>query len=200
MTQLHQHRDTSLHDIGGHLCVQRGPRGIRMMVQSFPELLEIAAEEIPLANDELAALGTFFPNGAAGAPLPPGAKAGLPDLPADRLDPGYTQYLDAHFDTLGNGINELKKRIISRSGWKGSISTHKSNGEGRPLPAVGSGLELYSRCPKCRRLTHPFFQGGKARDGTSTRAEQGATASRRRVRPGFGKRIETGPGKGYRAV
>ena len=112
MTQLHQHRDTSLHDIGGHLCVQRGPRGIRMMVESFPELLKIAAEEIPLANDELAAMGTFFPNGAAGAPLPPGARAGLPDLPADRLDPGYTQYLDAHFETLGNDINELKKRII----------------------------------------------------------------------------------------
>ena len=112
MTQLHQNGDTSLHDIGGHLCVQRGPRGIRTMVQSFPELLEIAAGEIPLDNKDLDALGKYFPAGAAGAPRPPGAKAGLPDLPADRLDPGYTQYLDAHFETLGNDINELKKRII----------------------------------------------------------------------------------------
>ena len=115
MTQLHQNGDTSLHDIGGHLCVQRRPRGIRMMVESFPELLKIAAEEIPLDNDELAAMGTFFPNGAAGAPLPPGARAGLPDLPADRLDPGYTQYLDAHFETLGNEISELKERIPAQA-------------------------------------------------------------------------------------
>ena len=112
MTQLHQNGDTSLHDIGGHLCVQRGPRGIRTMVESFPELLKIAAEEIPLDNEDLDALGKYFP---AGAPRPPGAKAGLPDLPADRLDPGYTQYLDAHFETLGNEISELKERIPAQA-------------------------------------------------------------------------------------
>ena len=60
-------RFTSLHDIGGHLCVQRGPRGIRTVVQSFNELLEIAAEEIPLDNKDLDALGRFF---VAGEPRP----------------------------------------------------------------------------------------------------------------------------------
>ena len=111
MTELYRQGDTSLHDIGGHLCIQRGPRALRAMVASFPELLEIAAGEIRLDNDQLAGLGKFFP---AGTPRPPGARAGLPDLPADRLDPGYTQYLDAHFETVGNGLAELKKLFAAQ--------------------------------------------------------------------------------------
>ena len=107
MTELYRKADTSLHDIGGHLCIQRGPRGIRTTVQSLSELLEIAAEEVPVSLTELDTLARdYFP---AGAPLPPGARSGLPRMPADRLDPGYTQYLDARFEALGNDIGELKE-------------------------------------------------------------------------------------------
>ena len=102
----------SLHDIGGHLCVQRGPRGIRQKVHT-PEQAIAAGDDIGLDDETLTGLvGKYF--GTAGAGAAPEGRTVLKTVA--NAGPGLTGHVLAFCDDgsvwrKDTDVNRLRRRL-----------------------------------------------------------------------------------------